>query len=112
MSMRLFHIPAVSLARADGGVFYVSTIALPSEWPMAEARLPEIVGGPDRLEGRLAGDRIRAAPDGDCAAACICHTGGAAQRGGNRAGAHARAAGRGVGGPCAAASPVARGRSR
>src|SRR5258706_6967531 len=88
---------------------HVSTVALPSQGSVAEAGFPEIVGGPDGLEGRLAGDRFRTAIGGDCAAARISRASGAAECGGDRSRGHARAGGGSVGGSRAAAPPVARG---
>src|SRR5260370_39315246 len=68
---------------------HVSTVALPSQGSVAEVGFPEIVGGPDGLEGRLAGDRFRPAIGGDCAAARIGRASGAAECGGGSAPGHA-----------------------
>src|SRR5258708_38219633 len=91
---------------------HVSTVALPSQGSVAEAGFSEIVGGPDGLEGRLAGDRIRTATGGNRAVARVGRAGGAAECGGDRPRAHARAGGGSVGGSRAAAPAVARGGCR
>src|SRR5260370_38365798 len=48
---------------------HVSTVAFPSQGSVAAVGFPEIVGGPDGLEGRLAGNRFRTAIGRVCAAA-------------------------------------------
>src|SRR5260221_9480184 len=87
---------------------HVSTVALPSQGSVAEVGFPEIVGGPDGLEGRLAGDRFRTATSGDCAAACVGRASGAAECGGDRPRARAGAGGGGGGGVGAGAGPPGR----
>src|SRR5258705_1425540 len=87
---------------------HVATVALPSQGSVAEAGFSEIVGGPDGLEGRLAGDRIRTATGGNRAVARDGRAGGAAECGGGRPPARALAGGGWVGGCPAAASTAGR----
>src|SRR5260221_83573 len=87
---------------------HVSTVALPSQGSVAEVGFPEIVGGPDGLEGRLAGDRFRTATSGDCAAACVGRASGAAECGGGRPRGRGGGGGGGVGGGRGAAGPASR----
>src|SRR5258706_8262077 len=84
---------------------HVATVALPSQGSVAEAGFSEIVGGPDGLEGRLAGDRIRTATGGNRAVARVGRASGAAECGGGRPQAPAPAGGGGGGGSRGAAAP-------
>src|SRR5260370_35098969 len=86
---------------------HVSTVAFPSQGSVAAVGFPEIVGGPDGLEGRLAGDRFRTAIGGDCAAARIGRASGAAECGGGAPTAPGRAAGGGGGGVASGGPPAA-----
>src|SRR5258707_3984272 len=84
---------------------HVSTVAFPSQGSVAAVGFPEIVGGPDGLEGRLAGDRFRTAIGADCAAARIGRARGAAECGGEAPPGHGPGGGRGGGGVRSAVPP-------
>src|SRR5258706_15098540 len=88
---------------------HVSTVALPSQGSVAEAGFSEIVGGPDGLEGRLAGDRIRTATGGNRAVARVGRARGAAECGGGRPPGPARGGGGGGGGARGGGRPLAPG---